>query len=44
MAFNPRTLCLILAVLALLDAGGCSATRPEPSLETAYSAIGAQVK
>jgi hypothetical protein len=33
-----------LAMLALIDAGGCSASGPEPSFETAYSAVGAQVK
>jgi hypothetical protein len=33
-----------LALLALIGVGGCSASGPEPSFETAYSAIGAQVK
>jgi len=33
-----------LALLALVCVGGCSASGPEPPFETAYSAIGAQVK
>jgi hypothetical protein len=33
-----------LAVLALIGLGGCTASGPEPPLQTAYSAIGAQVK
>jgi len=33
-----------LAVLALIGVGGCSASGLEPSFETAYSAVGAQVK
>jgi hypothetical protein len=33
-----------LALLALIGVGGCSASGPEASFETAYSAIGAQVK
>jgi hypothetical protein len=40
-----RRLCRFLALLVLAGAGvGCSASGPEPALETAYSAIGAQVK
>ena len=39
-----RRLCRFLALIALAGAGGCSASGPEPSLETAYSAMGAQVK
>jgi hypothetical protein len=38
------TLCSLLALLALVGVGGCSASGPEPTFETAYSAIGAQVK
>jgi hypothetical protein len=33
-----------LALLALIGVDGCSASSPEPSFETAYSAVGAQVK
>jgi hypothetical protein len=33
----------LLAVLALIGLGACYAS-PEPTFETAYSAIGAQVK
>jgi hypothetical protein len=44
MALNRRTLCRLLAMLALIGVGGCSASGPEPPFETAYSAIGAQVK
>ena len=33
-----------LALLAIGCVAGCSASGPEPSFETAYSAIGAQVK
>jgi hypothetical protein len=29
---------------SLIAVGGCSASGPEPSFETAYSAVGAQVK
>jgi hypothetical protein len=37
-------ICRFLAVLALVGIGGCSASGPEPAFETAYSAVGAQVK
>ena len=37
---SSRLLCF-LALLALIGVGGCSASGPEPSFETAYSAIGA---
>jgi hypothetical protein len=40
---SSRLLCF-LALLALMGVGGCSASGPEPWFETAYSAIGAQVK
>jgi hypothetical protein len=33
-----------LALLALIGVGGCSASGRDPALETAYSAIGAQLK
>jgi hypothetical protein len=33
-----------LALLAFICVCGCSASGPEPTFETAYSAIGAQVK
>ena len=33
-----------LALLAIVCVAGCSASRPETALETAYSAVGAQVK
>jgi hypothetical protein len=44
MARSRRTICFFLGVLALACISGCSASGPEPRLETAYSAIGAQVK
>ena len=34
----------LLALLALVGVGGCSASGPDPAFQTAYSAIGAQVK
>ena len=34
----------ILALLALVCVSGCSASRSEPALQTAYSAVGSQVK
>jgi hypothetical protein len=33
-----------LALLAVVGVGGCSVSGPEPAFETAYSAMGAQVK
>jgi hypothetical protein len=39
-----RRLASCLALLAFICVGGCSTSGPEPTLETAYSAIGAQVK
>jgi hypothetical protein len=39
-----RHCCRFLALLALFGVSGCSASGPEPPLETAYSAIGAEVK
>jgi hypothetical protein len=44
MTGSQRTICRLLAMLALAGVGGCSAYSPEPPFETAYSAIGAQVK
>jgi hypothetical protein len=44
MALNRQTLCRLLAMLALIGVGGCAASGPEPTLETAYSAVVAQVK
>lgn len=42
-ARTRRVMCF-LALLSLVGVGGCSASGPEPTFETAYSAIGAQVK
>ena len=44
MADYRRMICRFLALFALLGVVGCSASGPEPPFETAYSAIGAQVK
>jgi hypothetical protein len=44
MAHYWRMISRFLAVVALVDIGGCSASGPEPAFETAYSAVGAQVK
>jgi hypothetical protein len=33
-----------LALLGLIGVGGCSARGPEPAFQTAYSAIGTQLK
>jgi hypothetical protein len=41
---NLRRLCRFLAVLAFVGLSGCSASGPETALETAYSAVGGQVK
>jgi hypothetical protein len=38
------TICRFFALLALIGIGGCSASGAEPPFETAYSAIGVQVK
>jgi hypothetical protein len=43
MADYRGMICRFLAVIALVAVGGCSACGPQP-FETAYSAIGAQVK
>ena len=40
---GSRRIARLFALLALLGVAGCSAG-PEPAFETAYSAIGAQVK
>jgi hypothetical protein len=39
-----QMICRLLAILALAGIGGCFASGPEPSLEIAYSGVGAQVK
>ena len=44
MALYRRTLCRLVVMLTLIRLGGCSASGPEPPLETAYSAIGAQMR
>jgi type IV secretory pathway VirB2 component (pilin) len=44
MVDHRGMICRFLAVLAIIAVGGCSASGPKASFETAYSAIGAQVK
>jgi hypothetical protein len=44
MANHRRMIGRLLAMLALIGVGGCSASSPEHPFETAYSAIGTQVK
>jgi hypothetical protein len=44
MPYYRRTICRFLAAPALISAVGCSAWGPEPPFETAYSAVGVQVK
>jgi hypothetical protein len=44
MPYYRRTICRLLAALALVSVGGCSASGLEPAFDTAYSAIGMQVK
>ena len=44
MAICRRVVCSVLILVAVAFLGGCSASGPEPTLETAYSAVGAQVK
>jgi hypothetical protein len=39
-----QTICRLLALMSLVYVGGGSASGPGPTFETAYSAIGAQVK
>ena len=41
---SPSRLLCFLALLALVGGGGCSTSGPEPPFETAYSAVGSQVK
>jgi hypothetical protein len=44
MANYRRAMSWFLTVLALASVGGCEASGPQIPFETAYSAIGAQVK
>jgi hypothetical protein len=44
MADHRRTLCRLLALLALAFVGGCYASGPEPPFQTTCSAIGAQAR
>ena len=44
MARYRRTICRLLALFALVYVGGCSASGPERAYQTAYSAVGVQVK
>jgi hypothetical protein len=39
-----RRICSFITPLAFVGVGGCSVSGPETALETAYSAVGAQVK
>jgi hypothetical protein len=39
-----QVICRLIALLVITRICGCSASGPEPPLETAYSAIGGQVK
>ena len=42
--YSRRIICRFLALLALVCVDGCTASGPEPTFETAYSAVGLQVK
>jgi hypothetical protein len=44
MVNYQQSICRLLALLVLVGVGGCSASGSEPQFETAYSAIGAQLK
>ena len=44
MADYRRAICVLLILPALLGAAGCCGPWTEPPFETAYSAVGAQVK
>jgi hypothetical protein len=44
MADYRRAICVLLILLAFLGVAGCCAPWTEPPFETAYSAVGAQVK
>jgi hypothetical protein len=34
----------LLALIGLIGVGGCCPSGPEPAFQTAYSAVGAQIK
>jgi hypothetical protein len=44
MADYRRAICVLLILLALIGVAGCCAPWTKPPFETAYSAVGAQVK
>jgi hypothetical protein len=44
MADDRRMIWAFLALLALGGLGGCSASSAVPAFQTAYSAVGAQIK
>jgi hypothetical protein len=44
MADYRRAICVLFILLALLGVAGCCAPWTQPPFETAYSAVGAQVK
>jgi len=44
MADHRRAICVLVILLALLGVAGCCPPWTQPPFETAYSAIGAQVK
>jgi hypothetical protein len=44
MADERRMIWAFLALLALGGLGGCSASSAAPGFQTAYSAVGAQIK
>jgi hypothetical protein len=44
MADDRRMIWAFLALLALGGLGGCSASSAEPALQTAYSAVGTEIK
>jgi hypothetical protein len=44
MADDRRAICVLLILLAVLGVAGCCPPWSGPPFETAYSAVGAQVK
>jgi hypothetical protein len=44
MADYRRAICVLVIMIALLGVAGCCPPWTQPPFETAYSAIGAQVK